>query len=456
MLKELEEKLTKTFEPLNKVRHDTIPKKSMTNEQTLSFLKEMRGGEVAYRECKAIGGIYEDDQHHFDLLNQVYALYSDSNALYPMIFPALRKMECEILRMTANLLHGDSNVVGSLNSGGSESIMVAMKGYRDRSLKMYGITKPEVLICDSTHPAFVKAGHYLNINVIRIPMDKDLRMDMNIMKSKVTKNTICIVASAPTFPHGVIDPIEEIAAFCSKNNIGMHVDSCVGGFLIPWLQKIGEIKKKIDFEAPGVTSITADLHKYGMSSKGAAVLLWKNSEYRKYQYSSDSEWSGGVYASPSVQGSRGGGAIASAYSTLISLGEEGYLNAARFMTKNFHEIVQGISEIKELRFLGTPECASIAFTSDHFNIYQVQDAMNKLGKWELNRVQKPIGIMIQIIYRTSFSVSQFLSDLRKAVEIVKVSPPTDGEAAFYGLAAKLPARGVVADLALGYLDVLYK
>lgn len=235
----------------------------------------MRGAESDFQTGRAFGGIYND---HAELNKMIVAaenIFHDSNGLFPTIFPGLRKMETEVIRMAANLLHGDANVVGSLTTGGTESILCAIKAYREKAEKERGVTQPELIFPDTAHPAFAKGCDLFKVKMVIVPVrSSDRRVDPATIKAAITSNTIGIVASAPTYPHGVIDPIEEIGAIALASNLPFHVDACLGGFHLPFLQKLGLLNKKFDFEVPGVTSMTADLHKYGMGPKGTAVLLY--------------------------------------------------------------------------------------------------------------------------------------------------------------------------------------
>jgi sphinganine-1-phosphate aldolase len=217
-----------------------------------------------------------------------------------------------------------------------------MKAYRDRAEKLFGITAPEAIIPDSAHAAFIKGTHYFGIKLVIAPTGDDRRLDINAVAKLLNKNTVMVVASAPSFPHGVIDPIEELGQLLENHpQVGLHVDGCLGGFILPWLQKLGHVKTNFDFAVPRVTSISADLHKYAFAPKGASVILWKDSTYRKYQYFSYCDWSGGLYCSPAIQGSRAGGPMAGAWAVLVNLGEQGFLQHATAYWNAFSRVLAG-------------------------------------------------------------------------------------------------------------------
>lgn len=217
-----------------------------------------------------------------------------------------------------------------------------MKSYRDRAETEFGITQPEAIIPESAHAAFIKGCHYFGIKLVYAKKSSDWRVDVQDVKRLLNRNTIMVVASAPSFPHGVIDPIEEIGELLKNYpQTGLHVDACLGGFILPWLQQLGVLKKKFDFEIPRVTSISADLHKYGFAPKGASVILYRNSEYRKHQYFAYCDWSGGLYCSPALQGSRAGGPMAGAWAVFVHMGKKGFLETAAHYHQAYSTIIDG-------------------------------------------------------------------------------------------------------------------
>lgn len=445
--------------PLPEPRFDQLPEDNLERDEILKILENFRNVEISYNDGKAFAGIYSDSKSQHNIIGDAYKIFTDSNALYPDIFPGLRVMENDIIRMTANLLGGDENTVGCMTTGGTESIMLAIKACRDRARELFGITEPELIAPITAHPAFTKGCHYFNIKFVCLPINKNMQVDPSAVKSAITKNTILVVSSAPTYPHGVIDPIEEIGLICKDHNVAFHVDSCLGGFVLPWLVKLGLTTKKFDLSVPGVTSLSADLHKYGFGPKGAAVLLYKDPEYRKYQFYSTTHWSGGLYTSPSMTGSRSGGTIASAYAALLNMGQKNYMIAAKNMNTTLTNLKTKIPEIEGLFIMGDPDACSLAFSSDSFPILPVADEMNKKGWKIVNRLQKPFCLMIQIGWKDCFDVDLFVNDLKISVEYVKAHPETEkeGMAPLYGMAASIPVNSGIGEKILsGYLDLLYR
>ncbi len=331
-----------------------------------------------------------------------------------------------------------------------------MKTYRDWARAEKGITEPEVIAPETAHPAFDKAAHLFCIRLIRTPVRDDFKADVEAMHRALTRRTIALVASAGTYPHGVIDPIPQIAQLAHEYGLGMHVDACLGGFILPWIEQLGYPVTPFDFRVQGVTSMSVDPHKYGYTPKGLSVVLYRGKHLRRYQYFTATEWQGGLYASPTLPGSRPGALSVAGWAAMVSVGKQGYLELARQIMQTALTIRKGIESIPELRLMGEP-LFLIAFTSDRLNIYQVLDKMAERG-WRLNALQRPPGLHIAITVRhTQPGVAeQFLADLREAVEFVKAHPEEKGKMApIYGMANSLPFRGVIDEVLQHYLDALY-
>jgi len=413
-----------------------------------------------WQDGYASGAVYHGDAEHIAFLNRVYALNSQSNPLHSDLWPSATKYEAEIVSMVAHLLGADatdSEICGTVSSGGTESILLAMKAYRDWARDHKGITQPEMIMPVTAHAAFEKAAQYFNIKPIRIPVDQDYRADVEAARQALTRNTIVIVGSAPSFPHGMIDPIEELSEIARQQQIGFHTDACLGGFILPFAEKLGYPIPPFDFRLPGVTSLSVDTHKYGYAAKGTSVVLYRGAELRHYQYYTTTDWPGGLYFSPTFAGSRPGALSAACWAALIAIGEQGYLKATKKILETAVYIRQGIEAIPELRVLGDP-LWTIAFTSDTLDIYRVMDFMTG-RKWSLNGLHKPSAVHLCITLRhTQPGVAdRFLADLKAAVDHVKAQPAaTGGFAPIYGMAATIPFRGLVSDMLKWYIDLLYK
>jgi sphinganine-1-phosphate aldolase len=283
-----------------------IPSQGLSETELKSLLDEMKQNDVNPSEGRVFAYVYDScDEKQHRMVSYASDLFLHANALNPMAFNSLRKMEIEIVRMCASMFHGDpSTVCGSVTTGGTESLALAVKTYRDRAKALNQVTEPELIMCRTGHPAINKACHSYGVKVVFVDEDEKTRqMRVDQVRAKITKNTICIIASAPQYPHGIVDPIEAIAAVAVEKNVPLHVDSCIGGFMLPWLQKLGYKIPKFDFEVAGVSSISADMHKYGYAAKGASVILYRNQELRKFQFYAFSTWPGGLYISPTILGS---------------------------------------------------------------------------------------------------------------------------------------------------------
>jgi glutamate/tyrosine decarboxylase-like PLP-dependent enzyme len=423
--------------------------------------------ESKWKDGFVSGAVYHGDEDHIDFLNQVYMLNSQSNPLHTDVWPSTTKFEAEVVAMTANMLNArkvnddpdcDDEVCGVVSSGGTESILLAMKTYRDWARDMKGISKPEMIVPTTAHAAFDKASQYFKIKMKRIPVDAGFKADVAKTKEAITDNTIVIVGSTPSFPHGVIDPIEELSEIARDDDIGFHTDACLGGFILPWAGRLGYPVPPFDFSLPGVTSISVDTHKYGYAAKGSSVILYRSLELRRYQFYTTTDWPGGLYLSPTFAGSRAGALSATAWAAMVAIGEKGYMEIAKKILETGEKIKKGIGEIFELYVLGDP-LWDIAFGSDTMDIYKVMDYMGVL-KWSLNGLQMPPAVHLCLTHRHTQPglAEKFIQDLKSAVEQVKANPDkeTDGVGRLYGMSAQIPIKGVMDAFLKRYMDLLYK
>ncbi len=469
MVEKEQEDITATLEHSLKPYHNTferhkiLPKQGIERGKIMDDIRKMHELESSrWQEGYVSGGIYHGDAEHIKFLNEVYALHSQSNPLHSDLFPSATKMEAEIVSMVATMLGkgqttDNKDVVGTVTSGGTESILLAMKTYRDRALEEKGIEYPEMIVATTAHAAFDKASQYFGIKMVRVGIDENFRMNVKEAKQAINRNTIVIVGSAPTFPHGAIDPIKELSDLALANDIGFHTDCCLGGFVIPFAEKAGINVPIVDFRLPGVTSISVDTHKYGYAAKGTSVILYRGESLRHFQFYTITDWPGGLYFSPTLAGSRPGALSAACWASLLSMGEDGYTKASKSIVETANQIKAGIKTIPELKLFGDPLFV-IAFGSDTVNVYEVLDQMTN-RKWNLNGLHKPSCVHIAVTLRhTQPGVAErFISDLRDSVEYVKANPGNkEGSAPVYGMAASLPFRGMVSDILKKYLDVVYK
>ncbi|KAL6956476.1 Dihydrosphingosine phosphate lyase [Sarracenia purpurea var. burkii] len=423
----------------------------------LEKMKDDKRNDVAW-QGKCSGTVYiggNETEGHFSLISEACSMFAHTNPLHLDVFQSVVRYEAEVVAMTAALLGGKEKatggqICGNMTSGGTESILLAVKSSRDFMKAKKGITKPEMIIPESAHSAYDKAAQYFNIKLWRIPVNKEFLADVRAIKQCINKNTILIVGSAPGYPHGIIDPIEELGELAFGFGICFHVDLCLGGFVLPFARKLGYPIPPFDFSVKGVTSISVDVHKYGLAPKGTSIVLYRNHDIRKVIVT---EWSGGLYVSPTIAGSRPGGLIAGAWAAMMSLGFEGYLENTRAVMEVSKKIQKGIKEIPELFIVGRPDMTIVAFGSNIVDIFEVNDIMSSKG-WHLNALQRPSSIHICVTLQHELVAADFLKDLSDSVQAVKKHPgPVNGGLApIYGAAGKIPDRVMVKELLVDFMD----
>lgn len=455
-------------------RYLTLPKEGWTEQQVsaeLSKLSEME--HTRWEDGKVSGAVYHGGHELVKLQAEAFEKFSVSNPIHPDVFPGVRKMEAEIVAMVLSMFNAPPNGAGVTTSGGTESILMACLSARQKAYVERGVTEPEMIIPETAHAAFRKAGSYFGIKVHLAPCPATAySVRIRSVTRLINSNTILLVGSAPSFPHGIIDDISALSRLAIKKGIPLHVDACLGSFLIPFLSRAGFQSVPFDFSLKGVTSISCDTHKYGFAPKGNSTLLYRNTTLRSYQYFISPDWSGGVYASPSIAGSRPGALIASAWASLMSQGESGYISACHSIVGAAKKIESSIRENHGLRddihVLGNPLVSVVAFTSKSLNIYDIADSMGAKG-WHLNALQSPPAMHVAVTLPIVAAVDRLIEDLVAVVEEEKEKERVrlvEGKgkkgsakgdmAALYGVAGSLPDKSVVVQLAGGFLDTLYK
>lgn len=396
-----------------------IPSVGMDRTTLLKRMEEARTDDSRWRDGRAFCLVYHPGEERAKLIQEAYNMFFTENALNPSAFPSLRRFEAEVVRMCASLFHGDHEVEGTMTSGGTESILMAVKTAREWAREHKPeITAPEVVIPITAHPAFQKAFHYFGLKGVIVPVTSDYRADMDAVRKAITPNTIMLVGSAPSYPHGVIDPIRDLSTLALDKGILLHVDACIGGFMLPFARKLGHAIPNFDFQLPGVTSISADLHKYGYAAKGASVILYRNAALRKHQFYVYTEWPGGIYASATMLGTRSGGSIAAAWAAINTIGMEGYMELAKRTMTAAIKIREGISAIEGLSVVGDPDMSLIAFTAQGMDIYAIGDELNMRG-WHFDRQQFPASLHLTVSQIHADVYPEFLADLHTATEKVR-------------------------------------
>jgi glutamate/tyrosine decarboxylase-like PLP-dependent enzyme len=339
------------------------------------------------------GGTYPAGEDVMEVAKDAYLRFFSTNPLYSSIFKSLAQMEREIIEMTAGLHHGPQ-ATGSVTSGGSESILMGVKIARDRARDLHPeIREPEMIVPFSAHPAFTKGGHYFGLKVVEAPLRDDLLLDVPAYKKLITDNTVLMIGSAPGMTLGMIDPITELAPLALEREINFHVDSCIGGYFLPFVEKLGYPIPIFDFRVPGVTTISADLHKFGYTAKGASTILSRDPDIFKYQVFKfgapprPADW----YVTPSMTGTRPGGAIAAAWAVLEYLGEDGYLRLVGQAMTYMQRFKAGINAIPGLQVMGDPAMTVFGYTSvdPDLDLFAIADGLEARG-WIVFRDEYPV------------------------------------------------------------------
>jgi glutamate/tyrosine decarboxylase-like PLP-dependent enzyme len=404
-----------------------LPKKGIATEALFQKLGEFRSEDLDWRSGRVFGYVFDPGPEVREVGKRAYSMFLTENGLDFTVFPSLLRLENELVAMATAHLGGDENVVGNFTSGGTESIILAVKAARDfaRDQRPH-IREPEMILPTTAHAAFHKAAHYLQVRILPVPVNPEtFKADVEAVQKAVTPNTILIVGSAPSYAHGVVDPIREMGRVAQEHNLLFHVDACVGGFVLPYFKRLGAPVPDFDFRVPGVTSITMDLHKYAYTPKGASVVLYRNKDLRKFQIFACSRWTGYTVINNAVQSSKSGGPMAAAWAVLNYIGDDGYLEIARKKLEAARRIAEGIERMVDLRLMAKPDMCLLAFTSDTVNVFHVIDEMNSRG-WYIQPAltfdNSKENIHMSINVSNVEWVDPFMSDLQASVEKAKAMP----------------------------------
>lgn len=461
-------------------RYLALPKEGWSAEQVRAELDKLANLEhTRWEDGRVSGAVYHGGDDLLKLQADAFGQFGVANPIHPDVFPGVRKMEAEVVSMVLSLFNAPSDGAGVTTSGGTESIIMACLAARQKGYTERGIREPEMIIPDTAHAAFIKASHYFGIKLHRVPCPApDYKVDIAAVRRLINPNTVLLVGSAPNFPHGIVDDIPALSRLATSYELPLHVDCCLGSFVIAFLKKAGfpspyEEEGGFDFRQPGVTSISVDTHKYGFAPKGNSVLLYKNRTYRSHQYFIYPDWSGGVYASPSVAGSRPGALIAGCWASLVNVGESGYIKSCLDIVgaaKKFETTIKEHPVLSQnIEVVGDPMVSVIAFQSKNggVDIYDVADDLSSKG-WHLNALQTPAAIHVAFTVPTASAVDQLITDVVEVVEkeLEKAEErrrqgksyviERGDTAALYGVAGSMPDKSIVNRLAEGFLDTLYK
>lgn len=406
-----------------------FPAHGRSAAELLDTMAEWQRGDIDWRGGRAFSLVYHPDDAALEvLLHEVASRYLHENALNPFKYPSLVQMESEVVAMAAGLLHTDPKA-GTMSSGGTESIFLAVHTARSVGDKEREIATPNIVTPSTVHPAFAKACHYLRVEHRRAPVGPDKRADLAATEALIDDNTVLVVGSSPCYPYGVIDPIPELAALASSRGALMHVDACLGGWLLPWWERLGEPVPPWDFRVPGVTSMSADIHKYGYTFKGASLVLYRDPDLVRHQWFLYDDWPGGLYGSVTTAGTRPAAPIAGAWATINHLGADGYLRKATQVRDATRAFVAGIESIDGLAITVPPDMSLFEFGAadpEQLDIGAVGDVMDDRG-WNLDLQQGGLHLMVSPYHL--HMVDAFVADLRDAVANHGESR---GKAAAYG------------------------
>jgi len=406
-----------------------LPGRGRSAAAILDDLDALAARDVDWKSGRAFSLAYHAGPDVLALATAANARFQSSNALNVAAFPSLRRMQAEVVDAVASLLHGGAEAAGFMTSGGTESILLAVKAARARGRER-GVTEPEMVLPTSAHAAFEKGAAYFGVRSIRVPVRDDYRADPAAMAAATTPNAVLLVASAPQYPQGVIDPVAEIAALAAERDVNCHVDACMGGVTLPMLERLGHPIPPFDFRVPGVTSISVDLHKYGYTAKGASVLVHRSRALRKHQTFVTDNWLGGLYGSSGVLGTKSGGPIAAAWAVLQYLGEDGYLRLTRDARAATERLVAGLRALPGIRVLAEPDATLVAFTCDDADAFAVGNALAARG-WVVDQQKPPPSLHCTVNAVHGPVIDEFLAALAAALDEVRGRGP--GEQRAYGV-----------------------
>lgn len=403
-----------------------IPEHGRPATELLEEIDRAQTDDIDWRSGRAFSLVYNvGEATHEELLEAVGVRFLHENALNPLKYPSLLQMELDVIAMAADLL-GTAPNAGALTSGGTESIFLAVQVARDHNRAVRGIAEPQVLAPSTIHPAFAKACRYLDLDLVLVPVGDDGRADVEATRDAITDRTGLIVGSAPCYPYGLIDPITDLAGLAAEREILFHTDACLGGWLLPWWERLGESVEPWDFRVPGVTSMSADVHKYGYAFKGASTVLYRTRDLLQHQFFWYDDWPGGLYASGTTAGTRPAPPIVGAWTAINHLGVDGYLRLTERVLDATRRFRSGIEAIDGLHITHAPDMSVFEFGSDVHDISAIGDAMDDRG-WNLDRQQGGLHLMVSPAHDAV--VDRFLTDL---ADSVRDHGPARGEDAVYG------------------------
>ncbi len=402
-----------------------LPEKGSSWEEVREALIHAGRDDVDWRDARTAVYVFNPGEDVMQVAKDAYALYQSENGLGLAAFPSLKEMEQDVVNMGLRLLNAPAESCGNMTSGGTESIVLAVKACRDQAAAAgRDVAGGRIVVPRSAHPAFDKAAAYLGLEVVRVPVAKDFTADVDAMAAAVDAKTLMLVGSAPCFPYGVVDPIAQLGEVAETKDLWLHVDACVGGYFAPFARMNGVALPDFDFSVPGVRSMSADLHKYGYAAKGASTVFHRSEEQRAFQGFTFDDWPGGGMSTPTFAGTRPGGAFASAWAVMHYLGVEGYCEKARQVTDTRARLMAAIDGIDGLHTYGDPQLGLFTYGAEQVNIFAIWGQLKAQG-WFTGVITEPQGIHLMLSPAHADVVDEYIRDLKNALASVSSNDKTE-------------------------------
>jgi len=418
-------------------------------------MEARRAGDADWAAGRTWSLVYSAGEEVQEVRDEAYEAFASENALNPLAFPSILGFENEVVGMVADMMSGP-DAVGNVTSGGTESILCASYAARERARELEGISAPTMVMAETAHPAWEKAAHYLGLEPIRTPTRADWRADPDAIADAVDDRTALVVASAPSYPHGVVDPVEAVAGTAAAHGVPCHVDACIGGFVLPFLPELGYDVPAYDFSVEGVTSISVDPHKYGYTAKGVSTVLYRDKDLRRHQYYAFDGWPGGIYVAPNVQGTRPAGPIAAAWAVMNFLGRDGYTHLVEEAMDAAETIAARVAAREDLTVVSDPDMSLLAIesTAPDLDAWTVQRELSERG-WELERQQRPESMHLSAMAQHASILEEFLADLDEAVDTARAADTEEADAPLYGLSGSLDEDDEVTEALVEMLNEVF-
>ncbi|MEZ5844867.1 MAG: aminotransferase class V-fold PLP-dependent enzyme [Hyphomicrobiaceae bacterium] len=402
-----------------------FPVHGRSSSAVLDELRSFKSADCDWQHGRAPLFVFKATEEVYEVGRAAFFEYFTENALgAKRAFPSVKRMEEDVIAMALDLFSASADGQGFMTTGGTESIVQAVQTCRNwnRARRNEPRHRGNVVGPRSMHPAFDKAARLMDLEVRRIPVGEDYRADVKAIEAAIDSDTILLVGSAPCFPFGVIDPIEELAAVALRHDVWLHVDACVGGYVAPFARMIGRDIPNFDFGVKGVSSLSADLHKFGFCPKPASTVFYASAEKAGHHHFDFNEWPNGRFLTSTISGTRPSGAVAAAWAVFNLLGIEGYKRIARDLMDMVDRYKAGVEGTSGLRILGAPHLSIVAFGSDEIDVFRVAEVMAGKG-WLPGLLQEPKGIHRMMSMVHADSNDEYIADLRAAVGIVRQEAP---------------------------------